>query len=332
MLEKVKEVFEMISKDKILALFEMSKPKIAIFMAFMAIAGAFFSPNFLGGPFPDVFYLELLSFTVSDWIVQSLSVPPVISIINAIGAGVIAGLIWAGTALFNDFYDVEIDRISNPNRPLIKGIISSKEVIFWAFCAYLLAILLVELAGDRFCKFIVMFFVFLGFSYSANPIRLRRSGVIGSFIIGAAGALAFIGGSASQYAVSKEGILIAVVMGVLISASTVAKDFKDMKGDQRAEIRTLPVILGYDLALKVMMVSVAVSYIFAMLPYFLGFYAWKTSPGVIFAGILNLLILGKLFDKGDTKSKEKAYPRSFMCQSIVLSVFILARLMALGFV
>lgn len=318
-------ILEMISRDKISAILEMSKPKVAIFMAFMAFTGAFFSPNFFIGPFPNVFYIELFSSFISEWIGLFLSIPPVTSILNAMGAGLIAALIWAGTAMFNDYYDIEIDEITNPNRPLVKGIISPQETIFWAFLAYLLAIFLADLAGDRFCKFLVMLFVFLGFSYSANPLRFRRSGVLGSFIIGAAGVLAFIGGSAAQYAISQEGILIAVVMGVLILATTIVKDFKDFEGDKKAGIKTIPIVLGYDLALRVMVVSVAASYVVAMLPYVLGFYSWTTSPLIIIVGLVNLVILFKLFDKEDKKAKKNAYPRCFMCQSVVLFVFILAR-------
>ena len=325
MVKVAKVDFDIISKDKIFTLIKMSKPKIAIFMAFMAFTGAFFSPNFFFGPFPEIFYLELLSFFLPDLIFIFFTIPPVVSIINAIGAGVIAALIWAGTAMFNDYYDIEIDKITNPDRPLVKGAISSEEIIFWGFGTYLLAIFLAELAGDRFSKFLVLVFVFLGFSYSANPLRFRRSGLMGSFLIGGAGVLAFIGGSASQYEISSEGILIAVVMGILLLATTIAKDFKDIEGDRVAAIKTLPIVLGYDLALNVMMISVALSYIFAILPYLLSFYSWRTFPIIVFAGVLNLLILGKLYDKGNTESKEKAYPSSFFCQSIVLLSFLLAK-------
>ncbi|MDY6965298.1 MAG: UbiA family prenyltransferase [Halobacteriota archaeon] len=325
MSEELEEDHKIISGDKIFTLLEMSKPKIAIFMGFMAFAGAIFSPNFFYGPFPEVFYLEVLSLILPDWFVLLLSIPPVISLINAVGAGFIAALIWGGTALFNDYYDIEIDERTNPDRPLVKGKITPQETIFWAFCAYLLAILLVEFAGDSFTRFLVIAFVFLGFSYSANPIRLRRSGVMGSVIIGAAGALAFIGGSSSQYSISPDGILIAIVMGVLISATTIAKDFKDIEGDRESGVKTLPIALGYDSALKVMMVSVTASYIIAMLPYLLGFYSWSSSPVIIIVGVVNLLILGRLFNKEDIESKEKAYPRSFICHSIVLLVFLMAR-------
>lgn len=137
----------------------------------MAFVGALFSPNFHSSDFPQTFFSTLLSSFFPN-----LLTPPLCSIAPAFGAALIAVLIWMGTALFNDYYDVQIDKSINPHRPLIKGEITQREVAYWATLAYAIAIVLTLLEGDWLCRLIVFAFVFLGFQYSARDSpRLQSS-------------------------------------------------------------------------------------------------------------------------------------------------------------
>ena len=309
------------NSKKIVVLFKLGKPIVIVVMALMAFVGAIFSPNFYSDDFPQTFFSSLLSSFFPNFLTPSLC-----SIAHALGAALIAVLIWMGTALFNDYYDVQIDKRINPHRPLIKGEITQREVAYWAALAYVIAIVLTLLEGDWLCILIVFSFVFLGFQYSAPPLRLRRWGFAATSIIGFGITAAFIGGSASQYSVSHEVIVVAIILGVLASTTSAVKDFKDIEGDSETGIRTLPVIFGYEPAIKIIMVGIAISYGLALLPYFLGYFPFFIVPLILMIGVANLIFMRALKRKRDVAFRRKTYIYCFLCYFMVVLVYVVAKI------
>lgn len=123
---------------KIIVLLEMGKPIVIAVMALMAFAGALFSPNFYSHAFTHSQPSNSLFSSCSGFLS-----PRHCSIAHAFCASLIAVLIWTGTALFNDYYDVQIDKRINPHRPSIMGEITRREVAYWAALAYVIAIVIV---------------------------------------------------------------------------------------------------------------------------------------------------------------------------------------------
>ena len=315
-----KESIKMIIR-KTVVLFRLGKPIVILVMALMAFVGALFSPNFYSNDFPPTFFSNIFSSIFPDIFSSQF-----FSLVHAFGASFIAVLIWVGTALFNDYYDVQIDESINPHRPLITKQISHKEVAYWAILAYIAAIILTLLEGDLICKLLVISFVFLGFQYSAPPFRLRRWGVIATSIIGIGITAAFIGGSASQYSISQEGIVVAIILGILASTISAVKDFKDIEGDQKAGIKTLPIIAGYESAIKIMMVTIALSYILALLPIFMGFFPPVMALFILLTGAANLLFMNALKNKRDVEFRRKTYIYCFMCYFLVVFIYVFAKI------
>ena len=146
----------------------------------------------------------------------------------------------------NDWYDKEVDAINEPDRPIpsgkipgswgfwiavfmsIIGIIISWFLGFWGFFATLIAIV-------------------CAWAYSAEPIRLKRSGIIGPSIV----ALCYEGlpwftGVAiltSQFP-APNTILVAGIYAFGAFGIMILNDFKAIEGDQKLGINSLPVTLG----------------------------------------------------------------------------------------
>ena len=146
----------------------------------------------------------------------------------------------------NDWCDKEVDAINEPNRPIpsgkvpgswgvwiavimsITGIIVSWFLGFWGFFATLIAIA-------------------CAWAYSAEPIRLKRSGIIGPSIV----ALCYEGlpwFTGVAILTSKfppiTTILVAGFYAFGAFGIMVLNDFKAIEGDQKLGINSLPVILG----------------------------------------------------------------------------------------
>ena len=153
---------------------------------------------------------------------------------------------WIFSVCQNDIHDEEIDRISNPNRPLISKTLSKKDLIlvsklsiFSAFlCAY---------TASSYAVFFVLLFTLVYFIYSNPPFRLKRFVLVNSFLVSLACLSVTMAGF---FAVSTEKSLLtfppSLVLAIIVifTAAANVKDIKDMEGDRAAGIKTLPVILG----------------------------------------------------------------------------------------
>jgi 4-hydroxybenzoate polyprenyltransferase len=153
---------------------------------------------------------------------------------------------WLFSVWENDEADVEIDQISNQSRPLLRGEFSPEE---WSSLKYLFLFLSLAFAflGGLYLFIFILLFLASYHIYSSPPFRLKR----------------FLGVSSLLVAVSA---LVAVLMGFFMSAGTESlssfpakwlfgflaivflaenfKNLKDIEGDRRAGIKTLPVVLG----------------------------------------------------------------------------------------
>jgi 4-hydroxybenzoate polyprenyltransferase len=311
-------------RKKVTILLELGKPKLMLLFGIMAIVGALFSPNFYSESFPKTFFsINLALIFGGGFIFQ----PSIISLLHIFGAFLISTMIWFGTALFNDYYDIEIDKKINPHRPLIKAEITPGEVRFYALSAYILAGFLVFLEGDAVSKILAILFILIGLEYSAPPLRLRRWGLAATSVIGAGVFGAFLGGSASQYALSYEVIIMAIVLGALAAAASSVKDYKDIEGDTEAGVKTWPIIYGYDQSIKMNMILLGLCYAFSLLPYVLGYLALSSLPLILLIAFVNLKLINNLKIKRDLSSKRKIYVYCLMCYFAVVFIFAIAKIL-----
>jgi len=160
----------------------------------------------------------------------------------------------AGGNQVNSVFDVEIDRVNKPTRPIPSGILSRRLVM--GFGVGLMgvagALSLTRLSNPTFVVLAVMILVFT-LAYSVPPIRLKKRlwWNIGSqaFIRGVLGPLA----AWSIYApLTADVFAMTIVVFLFILAAQSSKDFPDVKGDAMYGVRTLPVAYGSENALDIM--------------------------------------------------------------------------------
>ena len=174
----------------------------------------------------------------------------------------------AGGNIINDIYDLEIDRINRPDRPLPSGAMTVTQARFY--------LIILFGAGSLFSWFISLeTFIIAGIisiptliAYSACFKRLPLIGNLTvSFMLG----LAFI------YVGSAFGnIQATLVMAVLAFGFTlireIVKDLEDMEGDAQDKARTLPLVLGESKTLTLVLLLMLAFVVLDTLPYFLGVY------------------------------------------------------------
>ena len=160
-----------------------------------------------------------------------------------------AAVLNAASNALNQIYDLEIDRINKPRRPLPSGRLSLREAWIFTLVTYAVALVLAWLvAPDRRheCFWIVVVATLITVLYSAPPFRTKRLGIWANVTIAIPrGVLLKVAGwSSVKTIIGTEPWYIGVIFGLFLLGASTTKDFADMEGDARGGCKTLPLIYG----------------------------------------------------------------------------------------
>lgn len=160
-----------------------------------------------------------------------------------------AAVLNAASNALNQIYDLEIDRINKPRRPLPSGRLSIRDAWVFTVAAYAAALVLAWLVapgGRHECFWIVVVATAITFLYSAPPFRTKRLGIWANVTIAIPrGVLLKVAGwSAVKTIAGVEPWYIGAIFGLFLLGASTTKDFADMEGDARGGCRTLPIIHG----------------------------------------------------------------------------------------
>lgn len=158
-----------------------------------------------------------------------------------------AAVLNAASNIINQYYDLEIDRINKPARPLPSGRVSiSGAMIFCAVC-YILAVVAAYTVNWQFF-WIVILTAFITYSYSGPPFRTKKSWWLANLTIAIPrGCLLVVAGWTAVRSVWDVEIwLLGAVFGLYILGAATTKDFADIEGDRAGGCYTLPVRFGIE--------------------------------------------------------------------------------------
>ena len=160
-----------------------------------------------------------------------------------------AAVLNAASNALNQIYDLEIDRVNKPKRPLPSGRLSLRAA--WTFTCLTYAFAfglawLVEPGGRHECFWIVVIAAIITVLYSVPPFRTKRLGIWANVTIAIPrGVLLKVAGWSSIKTVfGLEPWYIGTIFGLFLLGASTTKDFADMEGDARGGCRTLPIIYG----------------------------------------------------------------------------------------
>jgi 4-hydroxybenzoate polyprenyltransferase len=160
-----------------------------------------------------------------------------------------AAVLNAGNNALNQIYDLEIDRVNKPKRPLPSGRLTITQAWIFTAVTYGAALVLawaVAPDGRHECFWIVLMAVICTFIYSMPPLRTKRLGIWANITIAIPrGVLLKVAGwSAVKTIIGTEPWFIGAIFGLFLLGATTTKDFADMEGDRLGGCRTLPIQYG----------------------------------------------------------------------------------------
>lgn len=150
----------------------------------------------------------------------------------------------------NDWCDRHVDAINEPDRPIPSGRIPGRWGLWIALAMSVLSLIVgYQLGPWGFGATLVG--VFAAWAYSAEPVRLKRSGWWGPGLVGMCyeGLPWFTGAAVlSAGAPSWPVVIVALLYAIGAHGIMTLNDFKALEGDRQTGVNSLPVTLGPDRA------------------------------------------------------------------------------------
>ena len=200
--------------------------------------------------------LGVVSGAVTAWGAGHHKVPVTWDLaLPVIYGALMAAMLNAASNAINQIYDLEIDRVNKPKRPLPAGTMTMGQAWGFTWAAFVVAWLLAFLAAPptpeavraaRECFWIVLFTSVLVWAYSAPPFRTKRHGIWANVTIAVPRGLLLkvAGWSTVKTIVGVEPWFIGSIFGLFVLGASTTKDFADIEGDRAGGCRTLPILYG----------------------------------------------------------------------------------------
>ncbi len=209
-------------------------------------------------------------------------------------ARVLAGMVMAGPLLcafsqvINDWYDRDVDRINEPDRPTAANLLAPGTIALIA-TGLALAALAIAWALGPLVLWLALGGLVLALAYSAPPLRLKaRNGWLANTACSFAyEGFAWVAGAAAFAHVSEGTIVLATLYSLGSHGLMTLNDFKSIEGDRKLGLRSIPAMLGIDGALKAAFAFIDVFQVLAI-AYVAYHQAW------IAAGVMLVLFLVQL--------------------------------------
>lgn len=170
---------------------------------------------------------------------------------------------WLASTVVNDFFDTVIDADTNAARPLPSGAIARPLYAAIGSGFFVVSLLFAAVVSVRAALFLLLYQA-IAWGYSVPPFRLKRFPIIASFASAVASVLVLLLGYTLLAPDGTSGTLPASFLTLFVFVYTVSiplKDFKDIAGDAKDGVWTLPVLLGAERAKLFVGTGIFLSYL-----------------------------------------------------------------------
>ncbi|MHA1977533.1 MAG: geranylgeranylglycerol-phosphate geranylgeranyltransferase [Candidatus Hodarchaeales archaeon] len=178
------------------------------------------------------------------------------------------GFISAYGYTINDIFDIEIDKINVPHRPIPSGLVSLQGAKWFSVITLLLGLFFAFLI-DFIAVFLALSGIILLYLYAA---RFKRSGFIGNLIVALLAAIPFIfGGFVTE---SYNTLIYPASFAFLINLGReLIKDIEDVHGDKLENVQSIALRYGVRPARNLAYIILFTLVIVIPFPIILGYYS-----------------------------------------------------------
>jgi len=157
-------------------------------------------------------------------------------------------LISASILVLNDYFDVKIDKINAPHRPIPSNLVTPFEALIFSITLLIIGLILSYLIN--FAAFLCSIALsIVGFLYN---LKFKKSGLPGNFMVSFSVGMTFIyGGLSVGLPFNKMVMIFAAIAAFIDLGEEIAADAMDMRGDLLINSNSLAIKYGKQTALKI---------------------------------------------------------------------------------
>lgn len=210
----------------------------------------------------------------------------------------------AGNAI-NDYFDIDIDRINKPERPIPSGKISLKAALYFSLLLFAIGTILAA-SINLICGAIAFVNSMILIYYAST---LKRTALLGNVAVGYLTGSTFLFGGAVFF--ENGGINGVSVLFLLATLATIAreivKDIEDIEGDREDGARTLPIIIGAKKAAYLASFIGLVAVLASPLPYLQSLMSMRYIFIVAIADLLFAVAVYQILGKNNPAKSSKMF-------------------------
>lgn len=206
--------------------------------------------------------------------------------------------------IINDIYDIEIDKVNQPERPLAKQIISINSALSLS-----LILLLIGLTSSLLISYyniiITAIFSFLSWFYN---IWGKKQGIIGNSIVASSMSIPFIFGGIITGNISLLVWSISLIAFLSGMGREIIKTIADIKGDKIKGIKSVSIQFGSRNAMLIACGFIIISILISFIPIYLNLIQIYYIPLLIFTDLIllySIFVLSKNYSKSESLKVKK---------------------------
>jgi geranylgeranylglycerol-phosphate geranylgeranyltransferase len=175
-------------------------------------------------------------------VIVGASLSSILSFSSNLILGCITSFTLTGASMaINDYYDLEIDRINEPKRPIPSGAVSPKEAVTFALVLSLVGFI-AALRTNLVCFIVSIIAWILFVTYTTKG---KQTGLPGNLLVSACVVTPLIYGSLVMGNPPNRLTMIYIVMAFLSNTGReIAKGIVDVEGDRSRHVKTIAVLYG----------------------------------------------------------------------------------------
>ena len=206
--------------------------------------------------------------------------------------------------IINDIYDIEIDKVNQPERPLAKQIISINSALSLS-----LILLLIGLTSSLLISYyniiITAIFSFLSWFYN---IWGKKQGIIGNSIVASSMSIPFIFGGIITGNISLLVWSISLIAFLSGMGREIIKTIADIKGDKIKGIKSVSIQFGSRNAMLIACGFIIISILISFIPIYLNLIQIYYIPLLILTDLIllySIFVLSKNYSKSESLKVKK---------------------------
>lgn len=221
----------------------------------------------------------------------------------------------------NDIYDLEVDRVNRPDRPIPSGRISVSHASKVSLAMLAAGLACAFLSFIPLAVVIALAYAFLSWLYNA---RAKRTGLPGNLIVASSLAIPFIYGGAVSGGSIGGSLLLMMALTAFFSGvgREVVKSMADVEGDAKREVNSIARTRGLGFASRIGALFFLLAVLTSWVPLITGLANQVYTYGVIIPDVIFAYLSVTIVLHYDSKSAYRVKRVALAGMTVGLLVFI----------